>query len=442
MSKSYGSINGNVISSTWRTYLAYIVNETPTSFEIEASSFGVELTSSTYILMGGTDATMTLKIGSQTISLKYKDVHPLHNDFFATRSEYIEYLSDYFSSSSKKVTIPKTTSTQNVTVSFAMYVKTWNKGTQEGDKLIYGNDMPSATSTASVTLTVPAIVKPTVVLTALRDDTDESTVSFTATVSSFSGDNISSVKLTIDGTEYDMGSGTIDSSGSLTLIRTITGLSLNKISASLVATGLGGASDSYTLNIPAAFHVLDIGNKGKEIAFGQSATTDQSMIPSNGLFSCGMSPIFYTMAGEIKMWAGDTIPYGWLLCDGSEVSKTDYPYLYEAIGDLWGVPNSSSNFKLPNLTGRVPVGYNSADTDFGTVGRTGGEKTHKLTVDEMPAHSHTRYYYSSNWCANGSKSGYHGNDAGTKRNTGSAGKNVAHNNLQPYAVVKYIICAF
>ena len=47
-----------------------------------------------------------------------------------------------------------------------------------------------------------------------------------------------------------------------------------------------------------------------------------------------MRPTFYTMAGEIKMWAGDTIPDGWLLCDGSEVSKTDYPELYKAIGDL------------------------------------------------------------------------------------------------------------
>lgn len=131
-----------------------------------------------------------------------------------------------------------------------------------------------------------------------------------------------------------------------------------------------------------------------------------------------------------------------MLCDGSEISKTDYPYLYASIGDLWGTPNSSSNFKLPNLNGRVPVGYNSSDTDFATVGKTGGEKTHKLTITEMPAHNHSRNYYSSNWCANGSKSGYHGNSAGSDKVTGSRGGNGAHNNLQPYAVVKYIICAF
>lgn len=430
---------GNTISSTWRTYLAYIVNETPTTFEIEANSFGVELTSSTYILDEGIGAMRTFILGSQRFDTEYNDEYILTPDYSP------EDFSKYYGGSLKKLTIQKTTSPQNVDVSFALFVQNWRKSKYyqkyNPPAIETGPWMGSATSTASVTLTVPALAKPTVMLTALRDDTDESTVSFTATVSSFSGDNISSVKLTIGGTEYDMGSGTIDSSGSLTLNKTITGLSLNKISASLVATGLGGASNSYIFNTPAAFHVLDIGNKGKEIAFGQSATTDQSRIPSNGLFSCGMSPIFYTMAGEIKMWAGDTIPYGWLLCDGSEVSKTDYPYLYEAIRDLWGVPNSSSNFKLPNLVGRVPVGYDSADTDFAPVGHTDGEKKHKLTIAEMPAHNHSRNYYNSNWCANGSKSGYHGHDGGSKRSTGSTGGNGAHNNLQPYAVVKYIICA-
>lgn len=44
---------------------------------------------------------------------------------------------------------------------------------------------------------------------------------------------------------------------------------------------------------------------------------------------------------------------------------------------------------LPNLNGRVPVGYNSSDTDFATVGKMSGEKTHKLTPTEMPSHGHS-----------------------------------------------------
>ena len=174
------------------------------------------------------------------------------------------------------------------------------------------------------------------------------------------------------------------------------------------------------------------------------------------------------LAGEIKMWAGDAIPYGWLLCDGSEVSKRDYPELYGAIGDLWGVPSSSSNFKLPNLTGRVPVGYNSADTDttetFGKVGATGGARGawyHTHTIGSSGAHHHAsegrvegsgsgaNIFESFNGASktravNVPRSGNNGAHAHTPGSSGSAGNKLAADkaNMPPYAVVKYIICAF
>ena len=174
------------------------------------------------------------------------------------------------------------------------------------------------------------------------------------------------------------------------------------------------------------------------------------------------------LAGEIKMWAGDEIPYGWLLCDGSEVSKTDYPELYGAIRDLWGVPSSSSNFKLPNLTGRVPVGYNSADTDttetFGKVGATGGARGawyHTHTIGSSGAHSHAsqgrmegsgtgaNIFESYNGASktrsvNVPRTGTNGNHTHSPGSSGSAGNKLAADkaNMPPYAVVKYIICAF
>ena len=210
------------------------------------------------------------------------------------------------------------------------------------------------------------------------------------------------------------------------------------VKVTVVVKGTDGISRTYTDStfISKAVPVFDA--TPNSFALGGVA---RDVTGDEKPFDCYMHPVFYTMAGEIKMWAGDTIPDGWLLCDGSEVSKTDYPNLYAAIGDLWGVPNSSSNFKLPKLTGKVPVGYDPTDTDFNPVGHTDGEKTHELTIAEMPAHNHSRNYYSADWCANGTKSGYHGSDTGTKRVTGSTGDGKAHNNLQPYAVIKYIICA-
>ena len=194
--------------------------------------------------------------------------------------------------------------------------------------------------------------------------------------------------------------------------------------------------------ISQAYFTMDFLAGGKGIGIGTVASCDESVHP-NGLLTCGMDAIFTSMAGEIKMWAGNTIPRGWLPCDGSEVSKATYPKLYQAIGDLWGTPVDSSNFILPNLNGRVPVGYNSSDTDFATVGKMSGEKTHKLTVDEIPSHRHSAGLYivadrfgSGSRDAAGTYSGY-----GNAINTGNTGGGGAHNNLQPYAVIKYIICA-
>ena len=57
-------------------------------------------------------------------------------------------------------------------------------------------------------------------------------------------------------------------------------------------------------------------------------------------------------AGTIVAFGGTTVPDGWLLCDGSEVSRTIYPYLYNAISDNWGAGNSTTTFHLPDLRGR------------------------------------------------------------------------------------------
>ena len=278
-------------------------------------------------------------------------------------------------------------------------------------------------------------------LSAERQEDDFSKANVSVIINRFRNNNESvSLTFTMNGVESTPVQVTMD-----TATKTYTGvLSITPssiVELSVIAEDSYGKSAPKSITIPIPFYTIDFQAGGKEVAVGSPANDDTSNRPY-GLFKCGMDLVVTRLVGEIKMWAGDTVPYGWLLCDGSEVSKTDYPYLYASIGDLWGTPNSSSNFKLPNLAGKVPVGYDSADTDFNPVGHTDGEKKHKLTIAEMPSHSHSRNYYSSNWCANGSKSGYHGNDAGTKRVTGSTGGGQAHNNLQPYAVVKYIICAF
>lgn len=112
-------------------------------------------------------------------------------------------------------------------------------------------------------------------------------------------------------------------------------------------------------------------------------------------------------------------------------TKNVNPATYLGFGtwQLWGA-------------GRVPVGVNSADSDFDSVEKTGGEKSHVLTVEELAKHTHTGEYaydaikqkltnYAANYGGQFSAVGVGGN-AGHTIISPSAGESQAHNNMQPY----------
>lgn len=149
-------------------------------------------------------------------------------------------------------------------------------------------------------------------------------------------------------------------------------------------------------------------------------------------------------SGSVIEYAGDTAPNGWLICDGSAISRQKYSKLFEVIGTTYGSGDGDSTFNLPNLKGKIPVGLNSDDSDFNILGKTGGEKTHILKSNEMPSHNHRQTVTASrtgsgstyvSWNANN----LFGNTDTAARNTLNTGGGEAHNNLQPYIVLNYII---
>ena len=94
--------------------------------------------------------------------------------------------------------------------------------------------------------------------------------------------------------------------------------------------------------------------------------------------------------GSVVMFASLTPPSGWLLCDGSAVSRTTHADLFSVIGTSFGAGNGTTTFNVPNLKGRVAVGRDSAEPRFNDLGETGGEITHLLTTAEIPSHTHTQ----------------------------------------------------
>ena len=111
-------------------------------------------------------------------------------------------------------------------------------------------------------------------------------------------------------------------------------------------------------------------------------------------------------------------------------------------------PNSILGFGTwERLKGKVCLGLDESDTDLATIGKTGGEKTHTLTTNEMPAHTHDGNYkyngtHNISNTAIGSGTAGQGliatTEEGAKLYSTSTGGGQAHNNMQPYEVVGYM----
>ena len=148
-------------------------------------------------------------------------------------------------------------------------------------------------------------------------------------------------------------------------------------------------------------------------------------------------------SGMVVPYAGTTAPDYWLVCDGSAVSRTTYKRLFAAIGTTYGAGNGSTTFNVPDLRGRVAAGYDSTQIDFNEIGKTGGATTHTLTIAELAAHTHNDQHDTKAYSAGvstslhlGTGSPSHPNGAFGRATTGG---NQAHNNLQPYMSLNYII---
>ncbi|CAF1572855.1 unnamed protein product [Rotaria sp. Silwood1] len=77
----------------------------------------------------------------------------------------------------------------------------------------------------------------------------------------------------------------------------------------------------------------------------------------------------------------------WLLCDGSEVSRSTYQDLFKVIGVMYGSGNGIDTFNLPDFRYRFPLGSNNSN-DRQLI--SGGDSSRMLTVSQLPPHTHTQ----------------------------------------------------
>lgn len=143
--------------------------------------------------------------------------------------------------------------------------------------------------------------------------------------------------------------------------------------------------------------------------------------------------------GSVVMFASITPPEGWLSCNGAAISRATYSALFAIIGTSYGVGDGSTTFNVPDFRGRGPLGSGTGTgLTARSLGAVGGAETHILDATGMPAHTHS---VGISGAATSSDGGGTRMYNGGSINTGSAGGGLAHNNMQPWLGVNFIIKA-
>lgn len=154
--------------------------------------------------------------------------------------------------------------------------------------------------------------------------------------------------------------------------------------------------------------------------------------------------------GEIRMFAGNFAPAGWMFCEGQLLPISEYETLFNLIGTTYG-GDGQSTFALPDLRGRLPLHQGNGLI----LAETGGAEEITLTVSQIPAHSHA-FLASTNVSQDTSPAGKVVGQSGSAllyiQDTpdsnmaalavGSVGGSQPHTNFQPYLCVNFIVSLF
>jgi microcystin-dependent protein len=155
--------------------------------------------------------------------------------------------------------------------------------------------------------------------------------------------------------------------------------------------------------------------------------------------------------GEIRMFAGNFAPAGWMFCDGQPLPISENETLFQLIGTTYG-GDGESTFAVPDLRGRLPIHQGNGLI----LGETGGAEEITLTVDQIAAHTHAMQAslnpgVSSNAQGDTLSSSpsilmfIEGQAPDTSLSpavVGPAGGSQPHTNFQPYLCVDFIISLF
>ena len=156
--------------------------------------------------------------------------------------------------------------------------------------------------------------------------------------------------------------------------------------------------------------------------------------------------------GEIRMFAGNFAPAGWMFCEGQLLPISENETLFQLIGTTYG-GDGQSTFALPDLRGRIPIHQGNGFI----LAETGGAEEITLTVQQVPAHTHPVLASTAQATTNSPQNNVFAASSGSTifpygtdqppttlqpATIASVGGSQPHTNFQPYLCVDFIISLF
>lgn len=153
--------------------------------------------------------------------------------------------------------------------------------------------------------------------------------------------------------------------------------------------------------------------------------------------------------GEIRMFAGNFAPAGWMFCEGQLLPISENETLFQLIGTTYG-GDGESTFALPDLRGRIPLHQGNGFI----LAETGGVEEVTLTSSQIPAHSHPLLASSDVGNSASAQNSVLGSSVDRVYTSSAADASLAatsitftggsqpHTNMQPYLCVSFIISLF
>jgi microcystin-dependent protein len=162
--------------------------------------------------------------------------------------------------------------------------------------------------------------------------------------------------------------------------------------------------------------------------------------------------------GEIRLFAGNFAPNGWMFCEGATLPISENDVLFQLIGTTYG-GDGQETFNLPNLASRVPIHMGTGpDGTTYQIGEMAGTEQETLTTQQIPNHNHPAIATNSQGTSQSPTGNVlatpttaqpnvvmYGSDSVAQMNNqaiGPAGGSQPHENTQPFLCINFIISLF